>query len=341
MKGHAMASILQILSSLLKRPAVAITFGFIAGLILGLIIGWWIWPVQWTDATPEALHADLQVDYMRMVIDSYRVNGDQILAVQRYQVLGPNAAQVFSRVKQEPGNLDTAAIQAFEELIQASVGPIDAAVPPAEEGGSSSFRTTLISVAGILILAVLIFGAFYFIRRIFRPRSGEVSAAMRAAEVSRQTEKTDFQSMGLAPPVTQTMTTYVLGDDLYDESFSIDTQGGDFLGEYGVGISEAIGVGDPKKVTALEVWLFDKNDIKTATKVLMSSHAFNDPNLRGRLEAKGELVMLEPQAQIILETATLQLLVTVNDLEYGVGALPPESYFDRVTLEMAIWPKEG
>ena len=67
------------------------------------------------------------------------------------------------------------------------------------------------------------------------------------------------------------MTTYVLGDDLYDESFSIDTASGDFLGEYGVGVSETIGVGEPKKVTALEIWLFDKNDIKTATKVLMSS----------------------------------------------------------------------
>jgi hypothetical protein len=200
----------------------------------------------------------------------------------------------------------------------------------------------VISVAGILILAVLVFGAFYILRNVLRlkPR-GEPSAAMHAAEVSRQAERTDFQSLGLAPPVTQTMTTYVMGDDLYDESFSIDTPGGDFLGEYGVGISETIGVGDPKKVTALEVWLFDKNDIKTATKVLMSAHAFSDSNLRSRLEAKGELVQLEPQAQIVLETATLQLLVTVNDLEYGVGALPVESYFERVTLELAIWPKEG
>jgi hypothetical protein len=335
-----MASILQVITSLVKKPAVAISVGAIAGLIIGLIFGWLIWPVEWTDATPEALQAELQTDYMRMVIDSYRVNGDQIQAVRRYQLLGSNADQVFLRVKQEPGSLDAVAIQAFEELIQASVGPIDATAPPPEEGGGASTSAVLISVAGILILAVIIFAAFYYLRRIFRPRSGEASAAMRAAEVSRQTEKTDFQSMGLAPPVTQTMTTYVLGDDLYDESFSIDTQGGDFLGEYGVGISEAIGVGDPKKVTALEVWLFDKNDIKTATKVLMSSHAFNDPNLRGRLEAKGELVMLEPQAQIMLETAALQLLVTVTDLEYGVGALPPESYFDRVTLELAVWPKE-
>ena len=200
----------------------------------------------------------------------------------------------------------------------------------------------VIGLAGILILAVLAFGGIYLFRNVFRLRPrGEASAAMHAAEVSRQTEKTDFQELGLAPPITQTMTTYVMGDDLYDESFSIDTQGGDFLGEYGVGVSETIGVGDPKKVTALEVWLFDKNDIKTATKVLMSSHAFNDANLRGRLEAKGELVMLEPQGQIILETATLQLLVTVTDLEYGVGALPQDSYFERVTLELAIWPKEG
>ena len=193
-----------------------------------------------------------------------------------------------------------------------------------------------------MVLAVAVFGAFYLLRNVFRlkPR-GEASAAMHAAEVTRQTEKTDFQSLGLAPPVTQTMTTYVMGDDLYDESFSIDTAGGDFLGEYGVGVSESIGVGEPKKVTALEVWLFDKNDIKTATKVLMSKHAYEDPNLRSRLEAKGELVVIEPDEQIVLETAALQLLVTVTDLEYGVGALPPESYFERVILELAVWPKEG
>ena len=136
------------------------------------------------------------------------------------------------------------------------------------------------------------------------------------------------------------MTTYVLGDDLYDESFSIDTQAGEFMGEYGVGVSEAIGVGEPKKVTALEIWLFDKNDIKTATKVLMSQHAFNDPGIRSRLEPKGELVIVTPQAQILLETATLQLLATVVGLEYGRGPLPDNSYFERITLELAICPKQ-
>ena len=337
-----MAALLQVLEVYIKKPAIAATLGVIAGLILGLVIGWGIWPVQWTDATPEVLRADLQADYMRMAIDSFRVNGNQPLAVQRWDDLGAAAPAAFSQVVQDPQGLDPVSITNFQQLITTARGPIGEGTPPEGAAQSPSTSMIVISVAGIAILAVVIFGAFYLLRNVFRlkPR-GEVSAAMQAADVTRQTERTDFQSLGLAPPITQTMTTYVMGDDLYDESFSIDTQGGDFLGEYGVGVSETIGVGDPKKVTALEVWLFDKNDIKTATKVLMSAHAFNDPELRSRLEAKGELVMLEPQGQIILETATLQLLVTVTDIEYGMGALPPESYFERVILELAVWPKEG
>lgn len=335
-----MAGLFQVFAVLLKKPAVAVPLGVAVGLAIGLALGWGVWPVEWTDATPEVLHVEAQKDYMRMAIDSFRVNSDPNLAVQRYQALGSNAGQAFLMVQGEPGNLDPAVILGFSQVIQAAVGPIEAAAMPLEEE-PSSMSTIVIVVASVLILAV-VFGIILMLRKVFRvkPR-GEASAAMQAAEMTRQTEKTNFQTLGLAPPVTQTMTTYVMGDDLYDESFSIDTQGGDFLGEYGVGVSDTIGVGDPKKVTALEVWLFDKNDIKTATKVLMSSHAYNDPNLRARLEAKGELIMLEPQVQIVLETAALQLLVTVNDLEYGNGALPPDSYFERVTLELAIWPKEG
>jgi hypothetical protein len=111
------------------------------------------------------------------------------------------------------------------------------------------------------------------------------------------------------------------------------------LGECGVGISETIGVGDPKKVTAFEVWLFDKNDIQTVTKVLMSSHAYNDVATLQRLESKGEPILVEAGKQFVLETAALQLMATVSDVEYGQGALPDSSYFERVTLELAIWPK--
>jgi hypothetical protein len=338
-----MDSILQVITQYVKKPVFAATLGAIAGLALGLIIGWGVWPVEWVDATPEVMREDLRVDYLRMAINSYAVTGDQEQAIGHWKALGTQAAPAFQSLQvEEPLTVNPEILLAYRNLIETRVGPISANAEPAEEPAeeSTGLRTFLISIAIILILAVLIFLAFYLVRNVFRPRSGEVSAAMQAAELSRQTEKTNFQTLGLASPVTQVMTTYVLGDDLYDESFSIDAPDGNFLGEYGVGVSETIGVGDPKRVTALEVWLFDKNDIKTATKVLMSSHAFDDPETRARLQAKGDLELLNAQEKIVLDTETLQLLVTVVDLAYGEGPLPPESFFDRVTLELAVWSKE-
>jgi hypothetical protein len=206
--------------------------------------------------------------------------------------------------------------------------------------GRSPLVRGVVTGFGILAVVVIVLAGIIFSRRLFAKRGGGApTPIMQATEISRHTEKTNFEQLGLASPITQTMTTYLLGDDLYDESFSIDTQAGEFLGEYGVGVSEAIGVGDPKKITALEIWLFDKNDIKTATKVLMSEHAYSDAGIRSRLEPKGELILAEPRGQILLETATLQLLATVVDLEYGRGPMPQNSYFERVTLELAVWPK--
>jgi hypothetical protein len=129
------------------------------------------------------------------------------------------------------------------------------------------------------------------------------------------------------------------GDDLFDDSFSIDSPAGEFLGECGVGIADTIGVGDPKRVSAFEIWLFDKNDIQTVTKVVMSSHIYADEANRQRLAAKGEPVFAEPGNQVVLETATLQLVARVVDMAYGQAALPANSFFERITLELVVWPK--
>jgi hypothetical protein len=163
--------------------------------------------------------------------------------------------------------------------------------------------------------------------------------AMQAQQAAREAEWTDYSALGEETPMVQFMASYKLGDDLFDDSFSIDSPSGEFLGECGVGISETIGVGDPKKVTAFEVWLFDKNDIQTVTKVLMSAHAFMDEATRQRLVAKGEPVLVEPGTETVLETQSLRLVVRVVDMGYGEGALPAQSFFDRVLLELAVWRK--
>jgi hypothetical protein len=331
-----MEAVTAISKNLLKNTTTAIVVGAILGLLLGLLVGWVIWPVQWTNGTPEVLRADLQEDYLRMAVESYSRTGDIDAAVRRWNDLGEAASPTLIRLQTTPGNADPAAVQQYASVIQAATGPIQG---PAT-GGEASGAGSLVILGSILVLVLVAVGGLYLVR-LFRKGSGAVTPVMQGNEISRQVERTDFQSLGLAQPITQTMTTYVLGDDLYDESFSIDTGGGEFLGEYGVGVSETIGVGEPKKVAALEIWLFDKNDIKTATKVLMSEHAYNDPNIRARLEPKGELVIVKPQEQVLLETATLQLLATVVDMEYGTGAMPQQSYFERITLELAVWPRSG
>jgi hypothetical protein len=326
-----------VVAFLKKLPWVQIAL-FVGGLLVGLVWGYWVDPVDFVDATPSYLRADLQEDYLRMTIDSYRLNPDPDAAVARWKALGVGAQQAFTEVQNDPQKADPAIIKNYGELIK---NVLSSEPAQAESSGMTTVQMVTLGFGIIVLVGLLGYGGLYIYRLLGKRGSGEVTPTMQAVEISRNAEKTNFEQLGLAPPITQTMTTYVLGDDLYDESFSIDTQAGEFMGEYGVGVSESIGVGEPKKVTAMEIWLFDKNDIKTATKVLMSKHAYNDPAIRARLEPKGELVVVEPQAQVLLETATLQLLVTVVDLEYGNGAMPADSYFDRITLELAIWPRQG
>jgi len=333
-----MEAVTAITKNLLQNVRTVLILGVVLGLILGLIIGWGLWPVQWTDGTPEVLREDLQDDYLRMAVESYSRTGDINVAVSRWEDLGAAAPATLGRVQANPGNVDPNAVQQYRGVIETAKGPIQTTTT--DTPGQTSTSSIWLIIGSIVVLAAVAVGTLYLLR-LFRKSSGAVTPVMQGAEISRQVEKTDFQSLGLAQPITQTMTTYVLGDDLYDESFSIDTGGGEFLGEYGVGVSETIGVGEPKKVAALEIWLFDKNDIKTATKVLMTEHAYNDPNIRARLEPKGELVVVKPQEQVLLETATLQLLATVVDMEYGTGAMPQRSHFERITLELAVWPRSG
>ncbi len=327
------------LLELLKRPVVVAVLGVIVGVLVGVPIGWGT--VTFANTTPAVMRPDLQEDYLRMAIESFQVDRNPDLAVRRWDDLGPAAAPLFVKVQENPEGINPAVIAAYGQVIQAAKG---AAQPSETEAPGGLSGTAIVIIAILFLVVVAAAVGLVFLRRLLRnPAPTEITPSMQATEINREAakNKTNFESLGVAPPITQNMTTYVLGDDLYDESFSIDTPSGDFLGEYGVGVSETIGVGDPKKVTALEVWLFDKNDIKTATKVLMSAHAFADPAIRTRLEAKGELIQMEPQKQIMLETETLQLLATVVDLQYGDGSMPDQSYFERATLELAVWRKQG
>ncbi|KPL77865.1 hypothetical protein ADN00_08280 [Ornatilinea apprima] len=342
----------------LKNPLITAAAGFVVGLIIGwMVLGWGLFPVKWTDASAGQLRADVREDYLKMAIQSYSLNKDATLALTRWNELGDAAPEVFKKVQLDP-SMNAEAVALFSNVVQAPMQeplpavpgegvtqavplPLETQVVPATEEKEGGIKPVLL--LGVFCLLTLIIGgaaAYVLLIRKRPARSGASYAPVQQSqEINRTTEVTDYESEGQSAPIQQFMTTYMLGDDLYDDSFSIDSTSGEFLGECGVGITETIGVGDPKKVTAFEVWLFDKTDIQTVTKVLMSEHAFNDPSINQKLASKGDPVMIAPGERVLLETAALQLEARVVDMNYGQGALPENSFFDRLTLELAIWPK--
>jgi hypothetical protein len=272
---------MDVIREQLNKPLVTGIVGFVLGLILGwFVIGWGIWPLEWTDASPQDLRADLKEDYLRMVIDSNVLRPDPDRVKERWENLKPSAEEALAAIEANPGAQGND-VGNFKSLVEAEA--VEPSLEGEEDDGSSNVTLLLVMCLVTIILGGAL--AAYFLFRPGRSREDEFSPAAEAQRVSQETPQTDFSARDGVPPMAQFMTTYMLGDDLFDDSFSIDSPTGEFLGECGVGISESIGVGEPKKVTAFEVWLFDKNDIQTITKVLMSQHAFSDDSLRNRLAA--------------------------------------------------------
>jgi hypothetical protein len=347
---------MDLLREKIKDPKVTGIAGLVVGLILGwFVIGWGIWPVTWTDALPQHLNFQQKEEYLRMAIDSYTLTPDSTVALYRWEALQPGAEEVLAAIEAQPGP-QAATLSNFAAVVRGAEAapPAGEATAPVEEAAAPTAaeatpteeaetegRSNLTFLLVMCLVTIILGGALaaYFLFRPKRAQEREYSPAAQAQRVSQETPPTDFGAREGVPPMSQFMTTYMVGDDLFDDSFSVDSPTGEFLGECGVGISETVGVGEPKKVTAFEVWLFDKNDIQTVTKVLMSQHAFSDDALRTRLTAKGDPFLVQSGMETELETATLRLVARVVDMAYGSGPSPENSYFERLTLELAVWQK--
>ena len=340
------------ITKVLERKAVLAAVCLVAGIAIGILFAWVIVPVNVVDASIEQLRTDLRTDYMRMVIDSYSQSGDSDLAVERYNQLGETRREVLSDVSETYGAANPAAYQEFMALLDLSAEPeTDAEAAPAvedegEEEAGGLTRLLLPVCGGTVLLGAALAGAIMYKRRMDAQKDSQLEPLAFSPEtIPPEEERGGFfeqvpQATAAKEPLATFRTTFSLGDDLYDDSFSIESpSSGDFMGECGVGIGDIIGVGEPKKVSAFEVWLFDKNDIQTVTKVMMSRYAFQDEATRNRMAAKGDPTELVNGGVIHLETASLKIEARVVDMNYGQGPLPPESYLDRLTVELKAWAK--
>jgi hypothetical protein len=308
-----------------------IILSFVGGLLVGLIIlGWLIWPVQWKDAAP----VDLQQGYRQIYLETVARISQDDPSVNVRRLLGDESWSTEKLTRDLNQAYNDVADGATRQLLSSLGSKLGITVDgTVEEPAGGGLGNILLVAFVVLILSFTVLALLRWRQRGAAPVAvgGDPEKVAAARTVWSETEA----------PMAQFVTSYGIGDDYYDQSFSIETTTGEFLGECGVGISEAIGVGDPKKVTAFEVWLFDKNDIRTVTKVLMTEHCYGDNALRAKLAPKGEAVLGQEGTIVSLETASLRVQTKVIEMEYGEGNLPPNSFVARLTIELAAWQLEG
>ena len=319
-----------------QKPQVLAFGALVIGLIVGLVIGWVIWPVSLSSVAPVDLHTGYRDYYLSMVANEYSVTHDLNLAKT---MLGADHDRWSSKeIVVALQNL--AKTRANKTQIEALAADLEKSVPAAQPSRGTNWLVVFCS-AVVLLLLIAAFIAILLPRLRGGGAPKEQTMAVRSAQGSKPVEATAWAGEA-EKPLAQFVTTYEIGDDRYDTSFGIETSSNDFLGECGVSISETVGTGSPDKVTAFEVWLFDKNDIRTVTKVLMSEHAYGDPALRAKLATKGEPELARPEAAVELETATLKVRARVVEMDYGsTGDQPSNSFFSKLVLELASWPKKA
>ena len=367
------------LETLKSKIPFGLVLSFIAGLVIGLVVlGWWLWPVQYTDTDPASLRERHKTAYVEMVSDSFAVNGDLAKAQARLRELegdklkSADVAALVSKIaadKRAAGQVDEAArVQKLATAIGAKpaiAGPTTSAKEPTKAGTKPAAGTTpaaaptkaaaattksrtsaclLPIFLGLIALGIVL---ILFYLRSRKGRAAPVTARMprRAAPkreapvVEGAAEEGKAEAAPIAwdteaeeqPALGHFVTTFELGDDGYDESFGVETETGEFLGECGVAISELVGAGAPEKPAGFDIWLFDKSDIRTVTKVVVSPGANTDEALRAKLGAKGETVLAQKGEIIELETAALRVRAQIVDVAYGS---PEQDFFAKLTVEL-------
>ena len=336
-------------------PRGSVIAAVVAGVFIGLFWAYVVSPTVYYDADPSSLHQSWQDEWVKLIADRNALSNFDVGENVTYLLSRvDNPLEIVDRLLATPGEeANYAKLQAIRPYAEAAELTAVSAPAPSSLGNILPYIIAPLVVGVLFVLGAILYGMFIkpnLVEPVVRRLRGEKTSAdvqamkaqVQASKQAEATSKSDFSTSTYGPPLMQRMSTYILGHGQYDNSFSIEDDQKRFLGECGAEVSETIGVGEPQRTTAVEVWLFDKDDfVRTVTKVFCSEHAFNDPGLRAKLELKGDLVLAQPGATALLETATLRIQARVVDIEYGPGPMPANSYFQKLTLELAAWHKDG
>lgn len=325
--------------SLTKEVVLAFLLGVLVGLV---VLGWGLWPVRWTDADPADLREIHKASYLQTIADSYALTADAEAAHARLEALmvpgeddSSLAAQLQTLVKArlDAGRADEALrLQGLASAVILPPIPTPAPTDAQPATTTSSGLQRAIGTAFFLILlgagVLLLLTQLQKREAIRRRRVPSTAGPLGATEEAEPGVATAPSERSLG----QFETAYAIGDPEYDVSTSVHSPSGEFIGEYGVSALEEVLL-EAGGISGFEVWLFDKDDVRTETKVLLSELAFADAAFREKVAHKGELLRAQPGQVLSLETANLHLDATITDLEYADDA---KAAFAKLTAKLEV-----
>lgn len=320
-----------------NKVVFGILLAFAVGSLFGLVVlGWGIYPVNWTDASALQLRPDLQNDYLRMAIESFLYRQDNGLAAFRWQMLGENAYPVYKTVSAQPQNLKPLDITRFYNVVsQPDAAPqsLPSRLFPAQYCENVSSTSHPLAPGLIFVTAfstLLSCGLFYviFFRPHKNPRKKERLSATAGGEVVDESK--------LPAPIGSYAATFAIGGEGYDSSFSINTAAGRFMGDCGVNAFACTTIGDAKMPDGYLFWVYDRMERQMAGIVLATPRAFRNGAVRTKLEESGEVIMMEPEQVVYVRTVYLQIAIKINSLMYGDGSYP-KGTVQRVDFCINAW----
>ena len=146
-----------------SRQLMRLALIFIAGLLLGwFVLGWWLFPIEYTQVYPNELRPDARNEYFQMVAEGYSLTGDRIRAAQRLQYWNVDDelprvidARILALESNDPAAAEPLRKLAEDlHLTQTTALPRTSGQSPAGASGGIG-RIVLYLLGGVLVLVLL------------------------------------------------------------------------------------------------------------------------------------------------------------------------------------------
>ncbi len=230
-----------------KRPVwVVPVTAFLIGLLIGWwVIGWWLWPVQWTNALPVDLRAAERDQYLMMVAESFAASGNADQARDRLKWWSADKLAKYLADLQERVGANTpqaAQVKALAELMgvsqPAAAGPQVPAPttgrPEATSGPGPSLVAVLRSIVTVLLWLLLFVAALVIVyllwakwRKAYQgPRPAAIDVTARSGRTPAVTQRTldeiaaEGKGRWIGEEVAETT-----GADIWEPVAGIDQEG--------------------------------------------------------------------------------------------------------------------